>query len=106
MRVVAMRVVAVLLASLLFFHCLFFIEHYTYSMNPSTDTETRRYDEIAYNSTSNMSVIVGTEQKLDAGMMRGIQRAGAKSLTKSLQSADAMKSCGVVYYYHTPSTGE
>merc|ERR1719162_1765044 len=37
--------------------------------------------------------------------MRGIQRPGAKSLTKSLQSADAMKSCGVVYYYHTPSTG-
>ena len=103
-----MRVVAVLLASasLLFFYFLFFIEHYTYSMNPSTDTETRRYDEIAYNLTSNMSVIVGTEQKLDAGMMRGIQRAGAKSLTKSLQSADAMKSCGVVYYYHTPSTGE
>jgi len=79
------------------------------SINPSTDTETRRDDEIAYNLTSNMPVVVGIEQKLDAGMMMGIQRTRAKSLTKSLQfltSADAMeKSCGVVYYYHTPSTG-
>jgi len=131
----SIRVVAVVLASLLLFQLLSFMQfnqflwqpelfvHNTLSINPSTDTETRndlsinpstdtetrRDDEIAYNLTSNMPVVVGIEQKLDAGMMMGIQRTRAKSLTKSLQfltSADAMeKSCGVVYYYHTPSTG-